>query len=209
MKAIILGASGLVGGELLKKLLEDNRFNEVIAFVRRPLPCSHSKLKQVQTELTQLSNYADLFSHIDTLFCCLGTTIKKAKSKEAFKQVDYTFPYEAAKIFKEKQGKHYLIVTAIGSDADSKILYNKVKGQLEHDLKELNLNRLSFIRPSLLLGERAESRFFEGLGQKLMPLVNTLLPEKYQAVRGEDVAKVLLQTSFGAACKSGIEVETI
>lgn len=209
MKAIILGSTGLVGDALLKKLLNESRYSEIIAFVRRPLTITHPKLKQIITELTLLEKHSSLFENTDILFCCLGTTIKKAKSKTSFKQVDYEFPYMAAKIFKEKKGKHYLIVTAIGSDAQSSFFYNKVKGELEQDLKNLNLNRLSFIRPSLLFGARKEKRFLEEWGQKIVPIVNSLIPEKYKAVTGEEVANVLLQTSLGMAIQSGIEVETI
>lgn len=209
MKALILGASGLVGGKLLEKLLQEDRFSEVISFSRRPLSSHHPKLKQVISNLDDLSKYESEFQNADTLFCCLGTTIKKARSKEAFKKVDYDIPLEAAILFKKMQGKHFLIITAIGSDASSPFFYNKIKGQLENTLKELNINRLSIIRPSILLGKRDESRFFEDIGQKIIPLLNPIIPEKYQGVKAEDVAEVLLNTSLGKNCKYAIDVETV
>jgi uncharacterized protein YbjT (DUF2867 family) len=209
MKAIVFGASGLVGGALLQQLLTEPRYLEVIIFVRRPLPFQHTKLKQIISSFENLDSYQDTFKQTDALFCCLGTTIHKAKTKENFKKIDYDLPLKLAKLFQIMEGKHFLIITAIGSNAQSPFFYNKTKGQLELALKSLNLKRLSIIRPSLLLGERPESRFFEGLGQKLFPFINPVISPKYRAVSATQVANTLIATSLGQACKSDIEVETI
>ncbi len=209
MKAIILGASGLVGNELLQKLIASERFSEIVVFVRRPLDIKNHKIKQIISELDNLSNYENEFHNTDALFCCLGTTIKKAKSKENFKKVDYTYPLDAAKIFKQQNGKHFIVITALGSNSGSRFLYNKTKGELEDALKELNLNRLSIIRPSLLLGDRNEKRFLEDISKLIFPIVNLFIPEKYKPVQGSDVAEMMLQTSLGQSCPKEIEVETI
>ena len=209
MKAIILGATGLVGNELLHKILNATEFNEVIIFVRHEIKLTHPKLKQIISNLTDLDEHQEQFQNIDTLFCALGTTIKKAKTKEAFKQVDYHFPLKAAQIFKENNGKHLVIITALGSDPDSSIFYNKTKGDLERDLKKLHLNKLSIVRPSLILGDRQEARFFEGLGQKTAPLFNIFLPKKYQAVKANTIAETMLNLALNQNVNSGIEVETI
>ena len=209
MKAIILGATGLVGNELLHKVLNATEFNEVVIFVRHEIKLTHPKLKQIISNLTDLDEHQEQFQNIDTLFCALGTTIKKAKTKEAFKQVDYHFPLKAAQIFKENNGKHLVIITALGSDPDSSIFYNKTKGDLERDLKKLHLNKLSIVRPSLILGDRQEARFFEGLGQKTAPLFNLFLPKKYQAVKANTIAETMLNLALNQNVNSGIEVETI
>lgn len=208
MKAIILGATGLVGSKLLSKLIHDSHFTEIISFSRRPLDLTHPKLKQIVSPLKDFDHGQELFHEVDALFCCLGTTIKKAGSQKAFKAVDYDLPLMAAQVFKKNQGKHFLIITAVGSDPESPFFYNKTKGQLEQALKDLNLKRLSLIKPSLLLGERADSRFFEGLGQIIFPILNPLIPGKYKAVSAEDVAETLLQTSLSQSCKNDILVET-
>lgn len=208
MKAIILGATGLVGSKLLSKLIHDSHFTEVISFSRRPLDLTHPNLKQIVSPLKDFDHGQELFHEVDALFCCVGTTIKKAGSQKAFKTVDYDLPLMAAQVFKKHQGKHFLIITAVGSDPESPFFYNKTKGQLEEALKALNLNRLSLIKPSLLLGQRAESRFFEGLGQIIFPALNPFIPDRYKAVSAEDVAETLLQTALCQSFKNNIWVET-
>jgi len=204
MKAVILGASGLVGSHLLQKLLDSPDFSEVVAFVRRPLILTHSKLKQVIDPLEEMEKHQAYFQTSDIVFCCLGTTIKKAKTKEAFRHVDFELPLKAAKLFSH----HFILITALGSKSSSPIYYNKVKGELEDELKKLNLKKLSIVRPSLLLGEREEKRLFEGLGQTLYPMINPLLPSKYKAVTANDVAETLIKIATSQApCKYGIEVE--
>jgi len=211
MKAVILGATGLVGSKLLDLLLTDNSISEVTALIRREIPLEHSKLNKVLCDFTNLEAQKDYFK-VDTLFCCLGTTIKTAGSKEAFRFVDYELPLKAGKLFKQMGGKHYLLISALGANSVSPFFYNQVKGEIERDLKELDLPKITICRPSLLLGERQESRTLEGIGQKLIPLANSFLKgklQKYQGIDAIEVAKAMLNEAKSLHQTSKMEVETL
>lgn len=207
MKAILLGATGLVGGHLLTKLLQEEKFTQVIIFVRREMDIKHPKLRQIISNLEDLESYPQEFSHAETLFCCLGTTIKKAGSEEAFKKVDYTYPLKTANFFKEQNGKHFIVITALGSNSESLFFYNKTKGDLEKELKKLNLPELSIVRPSLILGERKEARLMEDVSKLILPLVNPLIPPTYRAVEAEEIAETMLKLGVHGYCKNDIQVE--
>lgn len=205
MKTLILGATGLVGGILLKKQLEDAAFQEVSVLVRRPLNPSdfqnNSKLRVHQggfDELDKLASDSDLFD-CDAIFCCLGSTIKKAGSKDEFKKIDYSYPLKAAKLLKEKNpNASFYLISAMGADPQSKIFYNQVKGEIEEELKKLNLKKLAIFRPSLILGQRSESRPAEALGQILAkaidPLLSLLVPQ-YAGVDAEKIADAMILSS--------------
>ena len=198
MKAIILGASGLVGGSLLKLLLDDPRFSEILCFNRRPLGIDAPKLREVVLDFGRMAIYAPDFA-ADVLFCCLGSTIKKAGGEAAFRRADHDYPLEAARLFQAQNGEHFLLVSGLGANAASPFFYNRVKGEAENDLRALGLRRLSILRPSLLLGPRDESRPGEFLAQKVMPLFNFALPgglRKYRAIAAKDVARAMVELVF-------------
>lgn len=137
---------------------------------------------------------------MDICFCCLGTTIKKAKSKENFEKIDKDYPLRLAQWFKEVSPRgHFIIVTAMGANAQSSVFYNKVKGEVEEGLRGLGLGGLSILRPSLLLGEREEQRFLEALGQKILPLIPA--PQNYKPIKGAQVAEKMLEIA-----KSGLPI---
>lgn len=191
--ALIAGASGLVGGELLQKLLQAPEYDEVVVLVRTPLPIDHPKLQQRIIDFDLLSEHKADFS-ADDIFCCLGTTIKKAKTKEAFQKVDYEYPLQMAKLAKQGGAEKFLVITAMGANAHSSIFYNRVKGQLEQAIQQLNLTSLFIFRPSLLVGERSEFR----LGEKLASvLTRPLIPffigplRKYRPILAEQVAAAM------------------
>ena len=192
--ALIAGASGLVGSHCLEQLLKSDRYSHVISVGRRDLPLIHPKLEQKTINFNKLHNYAsDL--EADDVFCCLGTTIKKAGSKEAFYKVDYTYVVELAKITAGKGASQFIVVSAMGADADSMIFYNKVKGEMERDVQQQNFSAVHILRPSLLLGERTEHRLGEELASKIMkPLSGLMLGplKKYKPIEAETVAKAML-----------------
>ncbi|MFK7925202.1 MAG: NAD(P)H-binding protein, partial [Bacteroidia bacterium] len=123
-KALILGATGLIGQAVIARLLADDRYDRVVAFSRREIALTHPKLKVEIIDFADMEEYAEKFIG-DELYCCLGTTMKKAGSEEAFKWVDYEIPYRAAKIAQKQGLKHYLIITAMGADPKSFFFYNR------------------------------------------------------------------------------------
>jgi len=193
--ALIAGASGLIGSQLLQLLLSNNTFTNVVSVGRRKLPFEHSKLKQYIVDFDKLE---ELNVEVDAVFCCLGTTINKAGSKEAFKKVDYHFPLALANYAFEKGAKSFHIVTAMGANAQSGIFYNKVKGLVEDDLVKVEINQIHIYRPSLLLGNRAEKRVMERFGQLIMNALGFLfigLLKNYKAIEANKVALFMLQSS--------------
>ncbi len=161
--ALIIGASGLVGGELLKVLLRDEAYTHVTALVRKPLAVQHPKLTQEIVDFANLSAVAAKITAQD-VFCTLGTTIAKAGSQSAFRKVDYDYPLAVAEMALLRGAEQYLIVTAIGADARSAIFYSRTKGEIEQAIEALGYKTFVALRPSFLAGERPEMRFGETLG---------------------------------------------
>ncbi len=192
--ALLVGASGLVGGELLRQLLDSDRYKKVTLFVRQPLPLDHPKLEQIVVDFENLTAYRE-HVRVDDLFCCLGTTIKKAGSKEAFRRVDYAYPQQLAQLAKEEGVKNFLLITAMGANAASNIFYSRVKGEVEADIRSLNLPALHIFRPSLLLGERNEFRFGEQVGAVFSKLLAPLMPRKYRPIQGKTVAAAMIRAA--------------
>lgn len=188
--ALVLGASGLVGNELVKTLIQQNQYSKIHLLVRNPIKVYESSIcEQHVVDFHLLHNYSDLFQVTD-VFCCLGTTIKKAKTREAFRKVDYEYPVEAAKLAFKCGAEKYLIVSAMGADSTSRFFYNRVKGELEETLQSLQLPSLKIFRPSLLLGERNEFRFGEKIAAKTSGLLNTIMVGPLRPYRAIDAKKV-------------------
>ena len=192
--ALLAGASGLVGSYCLRLLLQSSRYNKVIILVRKALPMQHPKLEQLVLDFDDLAKYRDQLK-ADDIYCCLGTTIKKAGSKENFYKVDYTYVYQLAAATASNQASQFLLVTALGADASSRIFYSKVKGQIEAAVQALPFRAIHIFQPSLLMGDRTEKRAGESLAQTIMPKLNFLLVgglRKYRPVKAEDVAKAMV-----------------
>ena len=186
--ALVVGATGLVGKELVGILLQSGAYSQVKALVRNPVGIRHEKLIERKIDFARLTEYEDEFD-VDDVFCCLGTTIKKAGSQEAFKKVDYDYPLACAKM--AKKSKQFLIISAIGADRNAKAFYSRVKGEVENALLSMDLPSLHIFRPSLLLGERHEFRFGENLAAVLSPLISPLLKgrlKKFKPVQAKDLA---------------------
>jgi len=192
--ALLAGASGLVGSSCLRLLLQSPLYIKVIILVRKALPVQHPKLEQLVLDFDNLANYRDQLK-ADDIYCCLGTTIKKAGSKENFYKVDYTYVYQLATITASNQATQFLFVTALGANANSSIFYSKVKGQIETSVQALPFRAIHIFQPSLLMGNRTEKRAGESLAQTIMPKLNFLLVgglRKYRPVQAEAVAKAML-----------------
>jgi len=193
--ALLVGASGLVGGHCLQLLLQDQDYGKVIAFVRKPLSLRHPKLEQALVDFDHLQDHAHL-TKVNDVFCCLGTTIKKAGSQEAFHKVDFTYPVEAAKIAAENGAEQFLIITALGANSKSSIFYNRVKGEVEGAIAKLPFGAIHIFRPSLLLGERHEFRRGERMAQKISKLFSFLLfgtLRKYRPIEAGVVAAAMIE----------------
>lgn len=173
-KALIAGATGLTGKELLQLLLEGGEYSEVIALVRRPLSFSHPKLAQVVCDFEQMEAVSSQLAAND-VFCCLGTTIKKAKTKEAMYKIDVEYPVQLAKLARSEGADQYLVISSMNANPRSKIWYPKMKGQLEELLRAVPYDSLSILRPSLLLGEREEHRMMEQAATKLFGALSGMM----------------------------------
>lgn len=188
--ALLLGASGLVGGCLLEQLLYDSRYSTVVALVRRPMDRQHPKLRQ---EILDFDHPDPEKVRGDDLFCALGTTLRKAGSKEAQYRIDCTYPWEIAKVARANGVRQYLLVSSVGADARSSNFYLKTKGDLEEKINALGFDLFVSARPSFLLGERKEFRLGERIGIALAKLFAFLIPKKYRGVQAAKVAAILIE----------------
>ncbi|MEZ4391177.1 MAG: NAD(P)H-binding protein [Polyangiales bacterium] len=155
-KALLAGASGLVGGQLLDLLLQDGGALEVVSLGRRRLDREHPRLTQVEVDFSRLDDVK--LPAADLAFCCLGTTLKRAGSEAAFRAVDHDAVVAFAREALASGVRHFLVVTALGANARSRVFYNRVKGEVEASLAALGFDALTVLQPSLLLGDRSESR---------------------------------------------------
>ncbi len=197
-RVLITGASGLVGGELLRLLQADRQVTAIVAPTRAVLP-AHAKLQNpVGGDLHGL--LAQLQQPVDVVFCCLGTTRSQAGSAAAFRHVDYQLAIDTALAGRRLGAQHCLVVSAIGANARSVFLYNRTKGEMEQALREQHWPRLTLARPSMLKGERPTPRLLE---QLTFPLFS-LLPGKWKTVAAKDVAQTLLTQAFSPG--TGVKV---
>lgn len=186
--ALILGASGFIGQHLTQQLLAGNYYSTVKVLVRKPMELEHPKLEQQLYDYDQPQ--AELLS-ADDVYCCLGTTIKTAGSPEAFRKVDYDYVVETTALAKQQGAKNLGVVSSMGADANSKLLYSRVKGEMEAAVQAQGWEKLYIARPSLLLGEREEFRLGESLGKVAAKALGFLIPAKYKGIEGSQVAKAL------------------
>ena len=200
--ALILGASGLVGSEVLSLSLESDLYNKIVIVVRSPLTIKHNKLVEKIIDF-DMPKWEEIFP-VDHVYCCLGTTIKQAGSKTNFIKVDHDYPLAFAAAAKKWESSVFSIITAAGVSPESKIFYNNVKGQLEKKLKSLELFSTLIFRPSLLLGERKEFRLGEKIGSGIAKVTSWMAPKTYRAIHCKAVAKAMLAESF--ADKTGFNI---
>ncbi len=188
--ALVVGASGLIGKHLTQKLLASQYYNKVTIIVRKKLTIEHQKLEQLVMDFEKIDTSKII---ADDIFCCLGTTMKQAGSKEAFYNVDFTYPLNFAKAGLANGTKQFLIITAMGADEKSWIYYNRVKGEIEKALSDLRYPTLIILRPSMLAGEREHPRMGEKIGKIVMDFFAPLIPDNYKVIAGEKVAQAMLE----------------
>ena len=192
MIALIAGATGFIGNELLSQMLADSYFQEVRILVRKEIALQHPKLKQIKISYDNLTANKLDFEGVTHAFCCLGTTMKKAGSKEAFYKVDFTYCQQVADLAKGAGVLHFQLITSAGASKNSAFYYSQVKGEIEAYIQSLHFESFLILRPSLLMGERKESRFGERMAQIVMGSLAFLIPKKYKGVQGKTVAKAML-----------------
>jgi len=193
--AAVLGATGLVGGHCLELLLRDGEWSRVTVLARRALRRVHPRLAERVADFDRLDEHADAFE-VDDVFCCLGTTIKQAGSQEAFRRVDHDYVLRSAQLAHERGARRFLLVSALGADAGSRVFYNRVKGEAERDVLALAFEGVALLRPSLLLGRRSEHRAGEAFAQMAAPIVSPLLVgplRKYRAIPAAAVARAMVR----------------
>ncbi len=189
-RVLLAGATGLVGGECLARLAADETVSGITALVRcAPADSSRygRKVGFAQVDFDRLEEHRALFS-VDQVVCALGTTIKQAGSREAFRRVDYDYPLAIARLALQQGARHFLLVSALGADPNSRVFYSRVKGELEQAVLTLGYPAVTIVRPSLLLGNRQEFR----LGEEIAKRFAWATPRKYRPVAAGDVAATLV-----------------
>ena len=195
--ALLLGASGLVGGHCLGFLLEEPSYTRVIVLVRKALPVMHEKLVQYVVDFDELENLGNCIP-VDDVYCCLGTTIKRAGTQEAFRKVDFDYTVKLAALAQHCGATQFLLVSSLGADPHSRIFYNRVKGELEDAIRKMSFTGCHIFRPSLLVGERKEHRTGEKAAVVLMKVLKPVLIGplmKYRSIQARDVAKAMAHTA--------------
>lgn len=171
--ALVVGATGLVGSSLVKLLCESEEYAAVNVISRRPLDFTHPNLVVKLCEFDQIADKDIEFAH--EVFCCLGTTMKKAGSKQQFEKVDFEYPLTIAAIAKNRGVGHFIVISAMGANEKALAYYSQVKGKLEAELIKMDFPRLSIVRPSLITGDRQEFRLGETIGDKVLKVLNPIL----------------------------------
>jgi uncharacterized protein YbjT (DUF2867 family) len=197
--ALVAGATGLIGEQLLGLLLQGGQYDKVIALVRREV-ANRPKLEQRTINLDDEKDYEGVKA--DDIFCCLGTTIGKAGSKENFRKVDFQYPLMLARAMKRNGAKQYLIVTALGANKNSSIFYNQVKGEVEDAISKIGFDSIHILRPSLLVGDRKEKRSAEDAAKWFYKAFGFLIPSKYKGIDVTKIARAMV--AFAAEHERGI-----
>lgn len=198
--ALVAGASGLIGGHLLRQLLDDPVYDRVTTLARRALPLTHKKLVQRAVDFDRLAEVGD-FPRVHDVFCCLGTTIRQAGSQDAFRKVDMSYVVELGRMAVRHRTAQFLVVTALGADPRSRVFYNRVKGETEEAIGRLQFEGIQIFRPSLLLGKRMQSRPAERIAGLLSPLVGWVMVgplARYRPIKAATVARAMVRVARDA-----------
>jgi len=196
--AVVFGATGLVGRELLIELSENNDFERIVAVVRKQLAFANPRIEEVH--LSDFSRMMDLKDKLKAgvYFCCIGTTIKTAGSQEAFTKVDLDIPREIAQLAEALSIPSLVIISSLGANADSSNFYLRTKGEMEKTVREIYTGNLKFVHPSLLMGNRKEFRFGEKVAVVFMKTFGWLFAgplKKYKGIYARDVARAMIRLS--------------
>lgn len=186
-RVLLLGATGLIGSEVLRLLLADDSIERVVVITRRPTGHTHARLDEHILDLAEMELHRDAFA-VDAILCALGTTIRVAGSQERFRSVDHDLPLLAARLGLANGVTHYLLVSSLGADPKSRVFYNRVKGEVEADLLALPYPKITIVRPSFLVGPRPEFR----LGEQIVTRLGWLMPQRVKPIEARVVARALV-----------------
>ena len=192
--AIVLGATGLTGNHILHKLIEDTNYATIKLFSRSKIDGLPKKVTQFIGDILDLAQFKTDFT-ADEVYCCIGTTAKKTPDKTLYKKIDYGIPVTAAKLSKENNIATFLVVSAMGANAKSTVFYNKTKGEMERDVLKQNIKNTFILRPSLIGGERKESRILEKIGLVVIKIIQPLFIGKlkeYKIIDAENIAQAMI-----------------
>jgi uncharacterized protein YbjT (DUF2867 family) len=210
-KAIILGITGLTGTVLAKQLFEDDEYTEVISFHRRKSGLENPKLTEHVVDLFELEKEKARFN-ADVVFCCIGTTQAKTEDKEMYKAIDYGIPLQAAQLCKVNGIDTFVAISALGADAQSRIFYNRTKGEMQRDILKLAIKNSYFMQPALLAGERKDNRTGESIAIRAFKIINPILLgplRKYRSIKPAKIAKTMRFVAKNGYKKSLIESDEI
>ncbi len=205
MKALVIGATGAVGKDLVEQLLKDDSFESVDVFVRREVPVNSEKLVPNVVDFDHPEGWAGLLTG-DVLFSCMGTTIKAAGSQDAQWKVDYTYQYQAAKTARENGVRTLVLVSSVGADPKSKIFYARMKGLLDKDVAAMGFPGCFILRPPSLI-RKGSDRFGEKAGVVILKALNAIgLMRSWKPMPTEDVAASMIRLAKSG--RSGTEIFT-
>jgi len=196
MKLLLLGATGLVGQAVLKQALAENRFTHIVALTRKPVS-AHPKLENPLVDFDHLPQNADWWK-VDAVICTLGTTMRQAGSKEAFRRVDFEYPLAVAKLAKNHGASIFSLNSATGANPESRSFYNRTKGEIEAAIRATGFTSATFVRPGLISGDRKESRPLEDVANRLLSIFRPLIPKRYRPVSAEKIAAALVNAALEA-----------
>jgi uncharacterized protein YbjT (DUF2867 family) len=197
--AVVVGATGLVGSHLLQQLLYDETFGTVRILVRKSVNIQHPKLQEQFVNFNDYADYQTKLGTGDCIFCCIGTTNANVKGdKTEYRKIDFDIPVNAARFGKEAGFEQYLIVTAQSANSNSRIFYNRLKGEVEEVVATFGFKRLHIFRPSFILGNRNEQRGGERFFRQLFKTISFILPSSWKPIEASDIAAAMIN-----AVKSG------
>jgi len=197
-KAIIIGATGLIGSTLLDILLKEPEYTEVFVLVRKEIAIKHKKLTQIVVDFDKLDDYADVITG-HAIFCCLGTTRKNTPDKNTYRKIDHDYPVKIAQIGAQNGVEQFHIVTALGADPNSSIAYPKLKGETEEDVKKSGIKNIFIYQPSMITGDRKENRPLEKVITVIMRAIDPLLIgrlKKYRSIPAKTIASAMFKQSL-------------
>lgn len=196
MTATLIGATGLIGKQLLNELLKDPFYDTVRILIRRPLDIQHEKLEKKIVDFSDGDSLLVAIDNSDVIFCTIGTTQKKVHGdKTAYRKIDHDIAIDLARFSKMTGCEKFILVSSVGANKESNNFYLKLKGEIEEDLKATGLKSIHIMRPSMLLGDRKEFRFGELIGRIIMPVFSSLFPARYKPIKAGTVAKKMVDVS--------------
>ena len=193
-KAIIIGATGLTGGFLLNRLLQDDRYESILLFSRNSCNLKDDKIEEHLIDLFAIENYKEAFV-ADEVFCCIGTTKSKTPDEEMYLSIDYGIPVSLAKMCAKNNVNTLVVISALGANKKSKVFYNRTKGRMEEDVLREKINNTYILQPSLISGARNEKRFWEKMAKLFMRVLNPLFIgslKKYRSIHPNTIVSTMI-----------------